>query len=84
MRARKSGYVVYPNEEEQLNGDLWTRKSESWGRWWRRVNGDEKEFEIEDVDDGSPRETGRNWWGGRNGRQVEFQRNEHQPLLESN
>ncbi|KAF1918689.1 hypothetical protein BDU57DRAFT_554132 [Ampelomyces quisqualis] len=84
MRARNSGYVVYPNEEEQWTGDLWTRRGEGWGRWWRRMNGDQKELEVEEVDDGSPHETGRNWWGGRKGGQVDVHGEETRPLLDSN
>ncbi|KAH8731999.1 hypothetical protein GQ44DRAFT_698332 [Phaeosphaeriaceae sp. PMI808] len=34
-RARRGGYVIYPNEE-QWRGEIWVRRSESWSVWWRR------------------------------------------------
>jgi hypothetical protein len=83
-RARKGGYVMRPNEGEQWRGDIWVRKSESWGRWWRRVRGEQKEFEVEDVDEGSTRETGRMWWGGEQSRKSTLQGAERRPLLEGN
>lgn len=77
LRARSGGYVVYPGEQD-YRGTMWVRKSESWGKWWRRVRGDEKEFEIEEVDDGSTRETGRFWWSSV---RQDAARTERAPLL---
>lgn len=82
-RASKGGYVVYPNEVE-YEEDVWVRRSESWASWWWRVNGEQKEFEVEEVDDGSTRSTGRMWWGTGHGRKIGFQGAERRPLLASN
>lgn len=73
--------MVYPGEQ-QYEGDIWVRKSESWGHWWRRVRGEQKEFEVEEVDDGSARETGRFWWNGGNRHQSDSRGTERAPLLE--
>ncbi|OAL04415.1 hypothetical protein IQ06DRAFT_214215 [Phaeosphaeriaceae sp. SRC1lsM3a] len=81
LRARRGGSVVYPGEQ-QYEGDIWVRKSESWGHWWRRVRGEQKEFEVEEVDDGSARETGRFWWNGGNRHQSDSRGTERAPLLE--
>ena len=55
LKARKGGWVVYGDGRE----GVWVRKSESWGRWWRRITGRSKEDEILEVDGGT-RE--RSWW----------------------
>lgn len=74
--------MIRPNDE-QWEGNAWVRRSESWGRWWRRVNGDQKEFEVEEVDEeASPRQTGRLWWGTGRGRKVGFRGSERRPLLD--
>lgn len=75
---------MYPNEEQQWKGDLWTRRSENWGKWWRRVRGEQKEFEVEEVDAGSTRETGRKWWGGGRSPKTATQDAEWRPLLGNN
>jgi hypothetical protein len=51
-----NGWVQY----EDGTGEIWVRK-ESWGKWWRRITGQQKEYEIEEVDEGTP-ERGWNWW----------------------
>jgi hypothetical protein len=56
-RASKGGYAVY----EDGTGGVWVRKSEGWKQWWRRVSGEQKEFEIEEVDNGTPK-WGFFWW----------------------
>jgi hypothetical protein len=81
LRARRGGYVVVPNGEGLWKGGIWVRKSESWGRWWRRVKGDQKEFEIEEVDEGTPRR-GQTWWGSGNSRKMRINGAERRPLLE--
>jgi len=68
-RARNGGYVLY----EDGTGEVWVRKSEGWGKWWRRMMGEEKEFEVEEVDDGT-RKRGFFWWNTRDA--------ERRPLLE--
>lgn len=68
-RAKKGGYVLY----EDGTGEVWVRKSEGWGKWWRRMMGEEKEFEVEEVDDGT-RKRGFFWWNTRDA--------ERRPLLE--
>lgn len=73
--------MVVPNDEGQWKGDIWVRRSESWGRWWRRVNGDQKEFEVEEMDDGTP-ERGRTWWAGGNNGKIAPHGAERRPLLE--
>jgi hypothetical protein len=79
-RASKGGYVVQPNDE-QWKEDVWVRQSESWGKWWRRLRGEQKEFEVEEVDQGSTRSTGRMWWGSGRGRKIGFHGAERRPLL---
>jgi hypothetical protein len=83
LRARKGGYVVYPSEEEQLKSEIWVRRGESYGMWWRRVRGEQKEFEVEEVDDGLPRETGRMWWTGEPSQETATRDAERRPLLGS-
>lgn len=82
-RAAKGGTVVYPNEEEWKTA-VWVRHGESWAKWWRRVRGEQKEFEVEEVDDGSTRSTGRNWWGVGRGKRIGVQDAERRPLLATN
>jgi hypothetical protein len=79
-RASKGGYVVQPNDE-QWKEDVWVRQSESWGKWWRRLRGEQKEFEVEEVDQGSTRSTGRMWWGSGRSRKIDFHGAERRPLL---
>ena len=76
MRARKGGYVVY----EDGSGEVWVRKGEGWGKWWRRVKGDQKEFEVEEIDEGTPKR-GMFWWRGWKGKKFGDQEAERQPLL---
>ena len=59
-RASKGGYVVFGDG----SSGIWVRRSERWGRWWRRVRGEQKEFEVEEVDDGT-RKRGFFWWNTR-------------------
>jgi hypothetical protein len=83
-RARKGGYVVHLNEDDQWKGDIWVRKSEGWGRWWRRIRGEQKEFEVEEVDNGVTRDTGCMWWGSGMSREDGFTSTERRPLLDGN
>lgn len=75
-RARSGGYVVY----EDGSGEVWVRSSESWGKWWRRMKGDQKKFEVEEVDEGTPKR-GIFLWRGWKGRKAGVQDAERQPLL---
>jgi hypothetical protein len=84
LRARRGGYVVYSSEEEQLKGDIWVRRAESWGKWWRRVQEEQNEFEVEEVDHGSTRATGRMWWNGEPSQETATQDAERRPLLGAN
>ena len=68
-RAIRGGYVMYENG----SGEIWVRKSEGWRRWWRRVRGEQKEFEVEEVDEGTGKR-GFFWWNKRDA--------ERRPLLE--
>ncbi|KAF2650493.1 hypothetical protein K491DRAFT_608700 [Lophiostoma macrostomum CBS 122681] len=54
-RARKGGWVVNGDGSE----DVWIRRGESWGKWWRRVRGREREEEILMIDGGTSE---RSWW----------------------
>ncbi|KAF2800425.1 hypothetical protein K505DRAFT_345250 [Melanomma pulvis-pyrius CBS 109.77] len=47
-RAHKGGWVVY----EDGSGEIWVRRPDSWGRWWRKVIGRPKEEEEMVLDDG--------------------------------
>jgi hypothetical protein len=58
---------------EDGSGETWLRKSEGWRRWWRRVRGEQKEFEVEEVDEGTGKR-GFFWWNTRDA--------ERRPLLE--
>ena len=57
LRAWRGGYIVCPNDEEPWKGDIWVRRSEDWGNWWRRLRGVQKEFEIQEVSDNSLQQT---------------------------
>jgi hypothetical protein len=83
MRVRRGGYVLYPNDAVQWKGDIWVRSSTGWGRWWRRVRGEEKEFEVEEVEQASRRKTGRMWWGNAKSRKIGSRGAERMPLLDS-
>lgn len=56
IKGSNNGWVQY----EDGTGEIWVRK-ESWGKWWRRITGQQKEFEVEEVDEGTG-ERGWNWW----------------------
>lgn len=56
IKGSNNGWVQY----EDGTGEIWVRK-ESWGKWWRRVTGQQKEYEVEEVDGGT-NEIGWNWW----------------------
>jgi hypothetical protein len=73
--------MVYPSADDLLQGEIWVRKSESWGTWWRRVRGEQKEFEFEEIDDGTPKR-GKAWWGVGESRKSGFRSAERRPLLE--
>ncbi|KAF2125437.1 hypothetical protein P153DRAFT_324741 [Dothidotthia symphoricarpi CBS 119687] len=47
--------------------EIWVRKGESWGRWWRRLDGDEREFEVEEVDGGTAERSWHAWGAGGRG-----------------
>lgn len=68
-RASRGGYVVY----EDGRSGVWVRKGEGWGQWWRRMRGEQREFEVEEVDDGT-RKRGFFWWNTRE--------EERRPLLQ--
>jgi hypothetical protein len=56
-KARKGGWVVHGDGSEEP----WVRKSESWGRWWRRMTGQLGENEIEEMDEGTRERSWRFW-----------------------
>lgn len=57
LRARRGGYRIH----QDGTGEIWVRKSEEWSKWWRRVRGEQTEFEVEEIDEGTPTR-GWNWW----------------------
>lgn len=67
---------------EDGTGEVWVRKGESWGKWWRRARGKEREDEVEIIDDGAKE---RSWWMWRNvfrpRRLNRSQTGERRPLL---
>ena len=71
-KARKGGYAVH----EDGTGGVWVRKSEGWAKWWRRGRGEQKEFEVEEVDDGTLKR-GFFWWNQSADREAE-----RMPLLD--
>jgi hypothetical protein len=77
-RASKGGYVLYGDGHEEI----WERKSEEWGTWWRRLRGEEKEFEVLEVDDGT-RKRGFFWWNNRSGGMASNGNAERTPLISS-
>jgi hypothetical protein len=81
--ARKGGFVLYPNDEESWKGELWVRRKEGWVKRLRRIRGDQKEFEVIEVGDGSTRDIVKRWWGGRSSKQSDLQSTERRPLLEN-
>lgn len=68
-KASRGGYAIYEDGSEEV----WVRKSEGWRRWWRRVRGKQKEFAVEEVDEGTGKR-GFFWWNTRDA--------ERRPLLE--
>lgn len=56
IAGSNNGWVQYADG----TGEIWMRR-ESWGKWWRRITGQQKEFEVEEVDDGTS-ERGWSWW----------------------
>ncbi|KAF2245840.1 hypothetical protein BU26DRAFT_399180, partial [Trematosphaeria pertusa] len=55
LKVRKGGWVVYADGRE----GVWVRRKEGWGRWWRRVRGQEREREALVIDGGT---RDRSWW----------------------
>ena len=59
VRAQKGGWYVEVIEDVGGVGDsfrragVWTRSGPSWGTWWRRLRGTEKEDEVIEVDQGT-------------------------------
>ncbi|KAF2703418.1 hypothetical protein K504DRAFT_463480 [Pleomassaria siparia CBS 279.74] len=58
ISAQKGGWVVY----EDGTGEVWVRRSEGWGRRWRRMRGREREEEEELLDDGVEERSKWVWW----------------------
>lgn len=83
-KNRKGGWVVYGVGTEEV----WVRKGEAWGVWWRRVRGVQRAEEEVVVDgedgDSTVRQRKRSWWGlGRGGSRsfIEVEE-EERPLLD--
>lgn len=80
VRARKGGWTVHGDGRQEV----WVRRGESWGKWWRKIHGRLSEDEIEDVDEGTSE---RSWlvWSSRFRRrkvtEVRSEVPEAQPLL---
>ncbi len=77
VRGKNGGYVVY----EDGSGEIWVRRSESWAEWWRRVRGKQGEFEIEEVDEGTP-ERSWFWWRRIDSGKSKPKVGERRPLLQ--
>jgi hypothetical protein len=81
LRSARGGWTVY-EEEIVRRGEVWERKPEGWGSWWRRMRRKQKENEILIVDDGAQersRWVWRNTFGSR--RQIEADEGERRGLL---
>jgi hypothetical protein len=61
IRSAKGGWVVY-EEEIVRRGEIWVRKPEGWGPWWRRMRGQQRESEVLIVDDGARERSKWVWW----------------------
>lgn len=57
LRAKNGGWVAYADG----TGEIWVRKREGFGRWWRRIRGRPSESE-ELVLDGGTQERSQWWW----------------------
>ena len=57
-KARRGGWVAY----QDGSGEIWVRREESWGTWWRKVIGRPKEEEELLVDDGVEERSKWVWW----------------------
>ena len=57
-KARRGGWVAY----QDGSGEIWVRREESWGAWWRKVIGRPKEEEELLVDDGVEERSKWVWW----------------------
>ncbi|KAF2646900.1 hypothetical protein P280DRAFT_495124 [Massarina eburnea CBS 473.64] len=56
-RARKGGWTVYGDGSEEV----WVRKGETWGRRWRRMRGEPRDDEVEELDGGTKERSWRFW-----------------------
>ncbi|KAH7071221.1 hypothetical protein BKA63DRAFT_517549 [Paraphoma chrysanthemicola] len=81
-RSRRGGWIMYGEEIVRVE-DVWVRSSVSWGTWWRKRTGEQKEFEIDEIVDGSPRKNGKTWWTSLRLWRPEGQGAESRPLLSS-
>ncbi|OAG04869.1 uncharacterized protein CC84DRAFT_808176 [Paraphaeosphaeria sporulosa] len=77
LKARKGGWVVYADGRE----DIWVRKSEGLGRWWRQVIGRPKEHEVLEVDGGTRGRSWRAWMRRSRDREGRNAISENRPLL---
>lgn len=83
--AKKGGWKVEEFDGEsgmrERTEGVWIRSGESWGVWWRRMIGTQREEEVRVVDGGSG-ERGWWWWRVLTGRgSAEVEREEIRPLL---
>ncbi|CAI6306138.1 unnamed protein product [Periconia digitata] len=77
MRARRGGWVVYGNGREEV----WSRKGENWRRWWRRMRGQIRDDETEELDNGTWERSWRFWNGAPKHHPIRSNGSETQPLL---
>ncbi|KAF1962553.1 hypothetical protein CC80DRAFT_512696 [Byssothecium circinans] len=75
-KARNGGWIVYGDGSEAV----WTRKSESWGHWWRRMTGQSRDDEVQEIDRGT-RERSWQFWRSWRKDHSRLDRPEATPLL---
>ena len=76
-RAGKGGWVVY----QDGSGEVWARRSESWGTWWRRLRGTPREEEELVLDQGTDERSKWVWWTWGKDRKSAQEAEERRPLL---
>jgi hypothetical protein len=80
-RAGKGGWTVY-GENVERREEVWKRKAESWGRWWRKMTGRLREDERLVLDDGIEERSKWVWWSMFSQGRRATDQSERRPLLQ--
>ncbi|PVI04318.1 hypothetical protein DM02DRAFT_518944 [Periconia macrospinosa] len=58
-RAARGGWIIHGDGREEV----WVRKGESWGKWWRRWRGQLRDEQTQELDGGIGDRSWRFWRG---------------------